>query len=195
MDESQGSPTSDSRRAILELLPDANHENSLTQLVSFCGSGAISATHPSPPLNIMSEAKKRPDYSASRRPQERWTSSEDRLLHLAVEHHGVQRWARIAGDVGGGRTRSQCAQRWTRVVNPKLRKGNWSFEEEEKLIASVQIHGTKAWGKVARDLETRPDVQCRFRWIFLQKKAAERGDEVRPMSPTTSPCQGAAAIQ
>jgi hypothetical protein len=74
-------------------------------------------------------------------------------------------------------------QRWNRVLDPKIDKANWSFEEEQRLIALVGLYGSRAWSKISQELGHRSDVQCRFRWHFLNKKAEEIGSEVRPVSP------------
>lgn len=46
-------------------------------------------------------------------------------------------WAWVAAkvvEVGGGRkTASQCKMRWERILNPGVKKGLWTKEEDEKL--------------------------------------------------------------
>jgi hypothetical protein len=121
-----------------------------------------------------------------RRTAQRWTPEEDRQLTLGVEQHGVNNWQVIANLVGGNRTKSQCAQRWFRGIDPRIDKGNWSFEEEQRLIELVEEHGIKAWTRVAQYMQTRSDVQCRFRWQFISKKAREEGRAVAPISPPAS---------
>jgi hypothetical protein len=117
-----------------------------------------------------------------RRAALRWSPADDAKLIAAVQLHGTDNWARVAQAVGG-RTRAQCSQRWNRGLDPKLNKENWCEEEERKLIDVVGIHGTKAWIKVAAEMGNRSDVQCRFRYMFLCKKAEEEGTQVHPMSP------------
>jgi hypothetical protein len=118
----------------------------------------------------------------SRRKPRHWTADEDERLVAAVQCHGSDSWPLIAGIVGDGRMRAQCAQRWHRGLDPKLLKCNWSQEEEQKLLDSVAVHGETAWTRVAADMGNRSDVQCRFRYRFLCKKAKELGTEVRPIS-------------
>lgn len=117
-----------------------------------------------------------------RRQANRWTKEEDQRLLAAVQAHGADNWPLVAGCVGGGRTRSQCSQRWNRGLNPKIDKGNWSREEEQKLLDAVQTYGNKAWTRIASEMGNRSDVQCRFRYKFLQKKAEEANTEIVPIS-------------
>jgi hypothetical protein len=50
------------------------------------------------------------------------------------------------------------------------------------LIDAVQTYGPKAWTRIASELGGRTDVQCRFRYKFLCKKATEAGTPVTPIS-------------
>jgi hypothetical protein len=111
-----------------------------------------------------------------------WTPEEDQRLKAAVQAHGTDNWPMIATLVGGGRTRSQCSQRWQRGIDPKIIKCNWSREEEEKLLEAVALHGSKAWTKISAEMGNRSDVQCRFRYKFLCKKAKEANRPVQPIS-------------
>jgi hypothetical protein len=112
----------------------------------------------------------------------RWAPEEDERLLAAIQEHGVDNWPAIAALVGGGRTRSQCAQRWHRGLDPKLNKKNWTGEEEQRLIDLVQLHGEKAWTRVAAEFGDRSDVQCRFRYRFLVKKSIELGTQIQPIA-------------
>jgi hypothetical protein len=124
----------------------------------------------------------RPLLPGTRHKPVRWTAQEDERLVTAIQVHGTENWPMIAAFVGGNRTRAQCAQRWHRGLDPKILKRNWTREEEKKLIDSVRTHGEKAWTRIAADFGNRSDVQCRFRYQFLCKKAAETKTEVAPIS-------------
>jgi hypothetical protein len=112
----------------------------------------------------------------------RWTPDDDARLVAAVDVHGVDHWPDVASELGGGRTKAQCAQRWFRCLDPNISKCTWTSEEEQRLIDLVASHGNKAWVKIARELGGRSDVQCRFRFFYLLKKAGENGTPVRPVS-------------
>jgi hypothetical protein len=130
-----------------------------------------------------------------RRKPNRWSDDEDKRLIAAVQAHGTENWPFIANIVGGGRTRAQCAQRWNRGLDPKISKANWSQEEELRLLTAVETYGTKAWIKVAGEVGNRSDVQCRFRYSFLAKKAVEAGTPVQPISPPQAVLGGDAFVE
>jgi hypothetical protein len=132
------------------------------------------ALHPQPMSQLISPG--------GRHRPSRWTPEEDERLMTAIQLHGTENWPLIATFVGGIRTRSQCAQRWHRGLDPKLLKCNWTKDEEQRLIDAVREHGDKSWTRVAADLGNRSDVQCRFRYRFLCKKAGEINGKVRPIS-------------
>lgn len=111
------------------------------------------------------------DYSEnlSRHKTRPWIPYEDQRLLAAILRYGFDNWVLIAEFVGNGRTRSQCSQRWNRGLNPKISKGTWSKEEEEKLLRLVSENGDKSWTKISMKFGNRSDVQCRYRYQQLQK--------------------------
>lgn len=125
-------------------------------------------------------------HSGFRKKAQRWTPEEDARLLEAIQNLGTDNWNAVALQVGNGRTKSQCAQRWHRCLDPGLCKSNWDRSEEEHLIAAVNQFGDKAWTKVAQEMKNRSDVQCRFRYKFLLKKQKEFGyDTIQPVSPVS----------
>jgi hypothetical protein len=55
-----------------------------------------------------------------------------------------------------------------RLMQEEARKGPWTPEEDAKLKASYKLHGP-SWKKVAADVGTRWDQDCRDRWrVYLR---------------------------
>jgi hypothetical protein len=50
------------------------------------------------------------------------------------------------------------------VLDPNLVKGNWTFEEDEKIMAWVEAHGTKSWSQLAATMPGRIGKQTRERY-------------------------------
>jgi hypothetical protein len=120
------------------------------------------------------------DLKGQRNKTRSWTSQEDNRLLAGVRKFGLvagSTWSAIAEFVGNGRSRSQCSQRWIRVLDPRICKGGWTREEDRALIELVGLYGEKSWMKIGTELGNRSDVQCRYRYMQLQR------DEVKPKSP------------
>ncbi|OHT04621.1 hypothetical protein TRFO_27828 [Tritrichomonas foetus] len=107
--------------------------------------------------------------SNPRRKTRSWTSHEDQRLLAGVHKYGLDSWSAVSHFVGNSRTRSQCSQRWIRVLDPRISKDQWTAEEEEKLVHLVSTLGEKSWMRVATELGNRSDVQCRYHYMQMQK--------------------------
>jgi hypothetical protein len=71
------------------------------------------------------------------RPRRRWTADEDARLIAAVNKYGSQRgpgsqWSKISAGLPG-RTNKDCRKRWFHSLDPRVRKGRWSPDEDELL--------------------------------------------------------------
>lgn len=93
-----------------------------------------------------------------------WTNNEDKRLLAGIYRFGIENWTKVANFVGSGRTRSQCAQRWVRKLDPSICKDKWTLEEEEKLKIYVERYGVRSWTKIASLIGNRSDVQCRYHY-------------------------------
>lgn len=101
-----------------------------------------------------------------RRLPERWTNEESEILRTHVhdwEYLGKHKWSKISKLIEG-KTPAQCAQRWNRVMQPNLRKGRWSPEEENALLNLVKTLGTN-WKEISAKIFNRSDIQCRYAYM------------------------------
>ena len=110
------------------------------------------------------------DINAKRKKNHPWTQQEDTRLLCAILKNGLSKWGEIASFVGNGRTRSQCSQRWNRCLDPTIVKDKWTQGDDQKLFDLVDRFGPHAWAKIAQIMETRTDVQCRYRYQLINKK-------------------------
>jgi hypothetical protein len=92
-----------------------------------------------------------------------WTPREDEILRQAVDIYKGRAWKQVA-ELLPGRTHSQAAHRWQKVLDPKLKKGSWSLEEDIQLQKAVEELGEGHWSRVAEKVGTRNGKQCRERW-------------------------------
>src|SRR3954462_1591354 len=93
----------------------------------------------------------------------RWTPHEDAILRRAYYQHCNLRdprgelipipWNKIALQIPH-RTGSQCQARWTEALDPAVKKGKWSQEEDTILRAGV-ARFNKRWIRIAEFIEGR----------------------------------------
>ena len=100
---------------------------------------------------------------------QKWSVYEDNRLLAAIYRYGIDNWALISKFVGNNRTRAQCAQRWTRCLNPRICKDTWDQREDALLFQLVGRYGDHSWTKVAEMMGNRSDVQCRYRYSQISK--------------------------
>lgn len=66
------------------------------------------------------------------------------------------------------RSKDDCKNRWKRVLDPNLKKINWTDYENTRLFALVREYGNKCnWSKIARIMGNRSDIQCRYHYFQL----------------------------
>ncbi|KAF0427349.1 putative myb transcription factor [Gigaspora margarita] len=94
----------------------------------------------------------------------KWSKEEDDILIRAVDLYGEKNWQQVAHCLDN-RTGQQCLHRWTKTLNPAIRRGRWKKEEDEALRNAVSIYGAGNWVKVQQYVLGRTDVQCRERWM------------------------------
>lgn len=92
-----------------------------------------------------------------------WTHAEDALLAKAVQRFGTNSWQEVANSLEA-KTNSQCYHRWMKTLNPAIKRGKWSWEEDFRLALAVKIYSTSNWVSVAEHIKGRTDIQCRERY-------------------------------
>ncbi|NXY36934.1 SNPC4 protein, partial [Pomatorhinus ruficollis] len=96
-----------------------------------------------------------------------WTRDEDQMLLELVQEMRVGNhipYKKIAYYMEG-RDSAQLIYRWTKSVDPNLKKGPWTPEEDGMLMAAVQKYREKEWYKVRTEVPGRSDAQCRDRYL------------------------------
>lgn len=93
----------------------------------------------------------------------RWTKEDDELLFSLVKKTDPINWHQIASNFPN-KTTQQVTERWEKVLDPDLVKGNWTREEDEAIINFVRDNGCKNWTRLSSLLPGRIGKQCRERW-------------------------------
>lgn len=105
-----------------------------------------------------------------------WTAEEDQILREKRGLYG-RKWAKIAAHLPG-RQGKQCRERFVNHLDPELKKGEWSDDEEAILIAMHEHHGNR-WANISKQLPGRSDNDVKNHWYStIQRKFQQHGKDV-----------------
>jgi hypothetical protein len=115
------------------------------------------------------------------RPRRTWDAESDERLLDAVKLYGTYNWNigghpsstnlvignetlfLVARHVAEDATAGQCQSRYSRSLDPSIKRGQWSEEEDSRLCLAVAAYGN-SWMEIASVIPGRTNEQCRDRW-------------------------------
>lgn len=102
-----------------------------------------------------------------------FTEREDRILLGMIHKFGAD--LKSVAAVLKNRSMAQLTARYKDHLLPQLhlKVGEWTFEEDEKLLNLVEQHGETKWATIAKHFQTRSRVQIRHRYKLLKQKITE----------------------
>ncbi|KAK8954099.1 Transcription factor MYB39 [Platanthera zijinensis] len=104
-----------------------------------------------------------------------WTPEEDQKLVDYVQKHGHGSWRTLPKNAGLARCGKSCRLRWTNYLRPDIKRGRFSFEEEETIIQLHSILGNK-WSAIAARLPGRTDNEIKNYWnTHIRKRLLRMG--------------------
>ena len=77
-----------------------------------------------------------------------WSYNEDCKLLSWIQTKGPKKWTACAQTIPG-RTGKQCRERWFNALNPEVKTGQWTIEEDYKIYVLYSYLGGK-WSKIAK---------------------------------------------
>ncbi|KAL5581889.1 hypothetical protein UlMin_014331 [Ulmus minor] len=104
-----------------------------------------------------------------------WTPEEDLKLINHIEKHGPGNWRNLPKNAGLQRCGKSCRLRWTNYLRPDIKRGRFSFEEEETIIQLHSVLGNK-WSAIAARLPGRTDNEIKNYWnTHIRKRLLRMG--------------------
>ncbi|KDP20873.1 hypothetical protein JCGZ_21344 [Jatropha curcas] len=112
-----------------------------------------------------------------------WTPEEDQKLIDYIQKHGYGNWRTLPKNAGLQRCGKSCRLRWTNYLRPDIKRGRFSFEEEETIIQLHSILGNK-WSAIAARLPGRTDNEIKNYWnTHIRKRLLRMGIDPVTHSP------------
>ncbi|OIT37405.1 PREDICTED: transcription factor MYB48-like [Nicotiana attenuata] len=115
-----------------------------------------------------------------------WTEQEDLQLVFYVKLFGDRRWDFLAKVSGLKRTGKSCRLRWVNYLNPDLKRGKMT-PQEERLVLELHSKWGNRWSRIARKIPGRTDNEIKNYWrTHMRKKAQEQRKKATSISPSSS---------
>lgn len=93
-----------------------------------------------------------------------WTNVEDEILKAAIAKYGLNQWSRVSSLLTR-KNAKQCKLRWQEWLDPRIKKLDWSPEEDKRLLNLAKLRPNQ-WSSISL-LLNRTANQCIERYQEL----------------------------
>lgn len=117
-----------------------------------------------------------------------WTEAEDKVVVSLVDKANIDdiKWSVVAANLPG-RLGKQVRERWYNHLDPQLKKGPYSDEEDQKLLALHAKMGNR-WCEIAKEMCGRSENSVKNRWnsarrrmLQIKKQLGAKGKDAKPV--------------
>jgi hypothetical protein len=99
-----------------------------------------------------------------------WTAQEDAKLFDWVKRQGPTKWT-LCSEIIPGRSGKQCREHWNNSLNPEVKKGSWT-SEEDFLIMYFYKKYNGSWKKIIPIFNKRTENSIKNRFFSQLRKIA-----------------------
>ncbi|XP_076938939.1 transcription factor MYB17-like isoform X1 [Bidens hawaiensis] len=124
-----------------------------------------------------------------------WTAEEDKLLLDYITKNGHGTWRSFPKLAGLRRCGKSCRLRWTNYLRPDIKRGAFSYDEEQTIFQLHTLHGNK-WATIASRLPGRTDNEIKNYWnSHLRKRIPNITTTLQASSASTSATHTAEQVE
>ncbi|XP_076886731.1 transcription factor MYB17-like isoform X2 [Bidens hawaiensis] len=124
-----------------------------------------------------------------------WTAEEDKILLDYITKNGHGTWRSFPKLAGLRRCGKSCRLRWTNYLRPDIKRGAFSYDEEQTIFQLHALHGNK-WATIASWLPGRTDNEIKNYWnSHLRKRIPNINTTLQASSASTSATHTAEQVE